>query len=55
MFNILSKNGQASVTEEDIELLDKDDLRKLCLIIERYEPSNTYTYEYSYVTEQDIT
>ena len=54
MFNILSKNGQISVTEEDIELLDKDDFRKLCLIIERYEPSNTYTYEYSYVTEQDI-
>ena len=54
VFNILSKNGHTSITEEDIESLNKDDLRQICLIIERYEPSNTYTYEYSHVREEDI-
>ena len=54
VFNILSKNGHTSITEEDIESLNKNDLRQICLMIERYEPSNTYTYEYSYVREEDI-
>ncbi|CAB4028122.1 Hypothetical predicted protein, partial [Paramuricea clavata] len=53
-FNILSKYGRASITEEDIDSLSKDDLRRILLILERYEPSNTYTYEYSYIRQQDI-
>ena len=54
LFNILSKDGKRLITGETLDLLSKDELRQILLILERYEPSNTYTYEYSYVREQDI-
>ncbi|XP_028411093.1 uncharacterized protein LOC114533693 [Dendronephthya gigantea] len=54
IFHILSKDNQAVISQEDIDSLGKDDLRKLLLLLERYEPSNMYTYEYSFVREEDI-
>jgi hypothetical protein len=54
IFNILSKGGERAISDDTLDSLSKDDLRQLLLILERYEPSNMYTYEYSYIREQDI-